>query len=696
MGTTTKSLRNIALIGHGSTGKTTLTEQILFNGGVISRAETVESGKTTSDYTEEEIERKISIHTSLSHCAWKDMKVNILDTPGSSDFIGEVVSAFRASEAAVMLIAGDAGVQIETIKIWRRLNRLNKPRIVFINKMDKERADFDKCMNDLKDKFDSTFVPFTIPIGAGSDFKGIINLLEKKAYMVSEDGKQGTPAEIPADMKTKADEYYSILVERAAEGDDSIIEKYLEQGTLSSEELVIGLTEGLKNNKIVPVLCGSALKNTGVVSLLDFIALAGPSPAGLIEEATDNNGTPVKVETKEDASFSAFVFKTSIDQFSGRLSFIKVMSGKVTADSEVYNVRESKKERVGKLYTTLGKKLEEMKEIVAGDIGIFTKLDSVRTNDTLCTADKQINFKPLELPQPVHSVTISATSKKEEDKLNQLLHKAAEEDPTFRIHFNAETRENVISGMGELHLGIILDKIKNNSKIDIQTKVPRIAYRETITKGSDAEYTHKKQTGGHGQYAKVVLQIKPLERGKQFNFVNAIHGGSIPKNYIPAVEKGVLEGMEQGILAGYPVVDLEATVVDGKEHPVDSSDMAFKLASRGALKDAMEKAKPVLLEPIMNLSVFVEEQYLGSVLSDLSSKRGKVQGQEPIGGGILEIKAQVPHAELLRYAIDLRSITSGTASFEMEFSHYEPIAGKIAEDVIKAAKQAAEAAAAEK
>jgi elongation factor G len=684
MSVTTENIRNIALCGHGSTGKTTLTETILFNGGAIPKPESVETGKTVSDTSEEEISRKISIHSSLSYIMWNGYKINILDTPGVSDFVGEVVSALRAAELAVILVGADVGVQIETVKLWRRLNKTSFPRVVFINKMGKEHADFKKALDDLKAKFTASFVPLTIPIGKGNAFQGVINLIEMKAYLKSE-GKKPAPSDIPEELKAEAEKYHEAMVETAAEGDDKLIEKFFEQGSLSEEEIQKGLAKGIKNGKIVPVLCGSALDNKGVFSLLDVIVHVGPSPEGETT-AADAKGNEITRAVKSSEPFSAFVFKTSIDQFSGKLSYIKVLSGSLKPDSEVINSRDEHKEKNSKIYTCIGKKLVETQELTAGDIGVLTKMNSVATNDTVCSADSLIRFKSLDLPQPVHAVAISATTKKDEDKLNQLLLRTAEEDLTFVLTYNKETKETVVSSMGELHLSIILDRIKEKQKIEMETHVPKIAYRETLQSKSGAEYTHKKQTGGHGQYAKVVLEIAPLARGEQFKFVNAIFGGSIPKGYIPGVEKGVIEGMEHGILAGYPVVDLEAKVIDGKEHPVDSSEMAFKLASRGALRAALEKANPVLLEPVMNLSVFVDDAYLGDILSDISSRRGRVLGQEPIGGGIQEVKAQVPQSELLRYSIDLKSITSGTASFEMEFSHYSPITGKIADEVIKAAQ----------
>ncbi|MFP4363777.1 MAG: elongation factor G [Spirochaetia bacterium] len=690
MAITSDAIRNIAFAGHGSTGKTTLVEQILFNGGQIAKPETVASGKTVSDYHEEEVERGISVHASLSYVNWEEKLVNMLDTPGSSDFVGEVVAAFRSAESAVVVLGGKAGVQIETIKVWRRLNQRNMPRIAFINKMDEDRADYSTVLSDLSEKFDATFVPICVPFGNGADFKGVVDLIEQKAYLAPGFGTKEKETEITDEIQAIIDEYKPILDESAAEGVEELVEKYLEEGELSAEDIKTGLLTGFKNNTLVPVLCGAAEQGSGITPLMHFVANDGPAPLGQQEPAEKDDGEEISVKIDPEGDLAALVFKTSIDQFSGKLSFTKVISGKLHTDMEVFNARSDKKEKISKIYRAVGKKLEDVKELVAGDIGILAKMAVAETNDTLCAEDCTFHMKSLKLPQPVHSVAISATSKKDEDKLNQMLQRAAEEDLTFTIDFNKETKETVISGMGELHLNMILDKIRDHQKIEMETKVPKIPYRETITKPSGAEYTHKKQSGGHGQFGRVVLNIEPLQRGEQFDFVNAIHGGSISKGYIPGVEKGVLEAMDEGVVAGYPVVDVRSTVVDGKEHPVDSSEMAFKIAARGAFRDAMQKAGAVLLEPVMDLEVFIDDQYLGDVLSDLSSKRGRVLGQENMGGGIQEVKAQVPQAELQRYSIDLRSITSGTGSFEAEFSHYAPISGKIAEEVIAKAKAEAE------
>ena len=682
MSFTTDAIKNAALAGHGGTGKTTLFERLLFAGGAIARPETVESGKTVGDYSPEEIERKISIHAALAHMERNGRKINLFDTPGSSDFIGDVILSFRAAEFALLLVDGRDGVQIETIKLWRNLEGRRKPRGVFLNKMDDERAAFDRVLGDIKEKFKVEPVPVTIPMGNGSAFTGVIDVLAGKAFLAGGDGME-KEAPVPAEFQAAYEAAREKLIEAAAEGDDTLMEQYIEQGSLSAEEMHTGLIEALAENKFLPAFAGSALKNSGMASLLDFIADVCPAPKTAKDTAKGADGAEVKVPVDPGKPLSALVIKTSYDQFSGKLSWVKVVTGKLTADSEAYDTAESKKERVGKLYICQGKKLEEVKELCAGDVGLITKSASLKTNDTLGADDSVLPFVPLRLPEPVHSVAVNALAKKDEDKLGESLVKASEEDKTFRYQYNAETHETVISGMGELHINIILDKIKANQKIEMETHVPKVAYRETITKKAGAEYTHKKQTGGHGQYGKVVMEIAPLPRGENYQFVNAIFGGAIPKNYIPGVEKGVVEGMAHGTMAHYPVVDVEVKIVDGKYHPVDSSELSFKLAARNAFREAMRQAAPALLEPVMNLTVFVEEKYLWDVMSDLSGKRGKIHGQDS-AGGIAEIHAEVPQAELLRYSIDLRSITSGTGSFSVEFAHYAPVSGRIADDVIKA------------
>jgi elongation factor G len=685
MNFTSDLVRNVSISGHGGTGKTTLFERLLFSGGVIAKPETVESGKTVSDSTPEELERKISIHAVMANIVRGGKKINIFDTPGAADFVGDVILTYRAAEFALVVVDGRSGVQIETIKLWRNLESRKKPRGIVITKLDDDKADFDRVLADIKEKFKVNAVPFTLPLGSGSAYKGVVDVTSQKAYMADAAGieKEAPP---PDDAKPATDAALEKITEAAAEGNDALMEKFLDSGALDASEIKTGLAAALAEGKFTPIFASAALKNSGLVPLLDFIASICPSPLTAKDLARPLDGAEDKIIPLDAASpLSALVIKTTYDQFSGKLSWIKVVGGKLVSDSDVLNVSESKKERVGKLFTCVGKKLEEVKELNAGDTGIIAKSTTMKTNDTIAAADLGWRFVPLRLPAPVHSVAVSAVEKKNDDKLGDFFVRAAEEDHTFRYEFNPETKETVISGMGELHINMILEKAKQSQKIDVVTNIPRVAYRETITKKASAEYTHKKQTGGHGQYGKVVLEIAPLGRGEQYKFINAIFGGAVPKNYIPGVEKGIAEGMARGVMAGYPVVDVEVKIVDGKYHPVDSSELSFKLASRNAFREAMKLASPVLLEPIMDLTVIVESKYLGDVMSDLSSKRGKIQGESSLGGGIEEVKAQVPASELLRYSIDLRSITSGTGSFGVEFSHYSPISGKIADDVIKAA-----------
>ncbi|AEF84355.1 translation elongation factor G [Treponema primitia ZAS-2] len=686
MSFTTDLVKNVSIAGHGGTGKTTLFERLLFAGGSISKPETVESGKTVGDSSPEEIERKISIHAALAHIERNSKKINIFDTPGSSDFTGDVILTFRSSEFALLTVDGRTGIQIETIKLWRNLEGRKKPRGIFVTKLDEERADFNKVLDDLKEKFKIDPIPLTIPMGAGPSFAGVIDVLHEKAYSIDSAGGLEKEGPIPAEFKAAVDAAREKLIEAAAEGDDTLMEHYIDKGSLEAEEIYKGLIEALAEHKTIPVFAGSAIKNSGLIPFLDFAAEIVPTPNTAKDIALDGEGNQKDVPIDPGKPLSALVIKTAYDQFSGKLSWVKIITGKLAAESDAQNVSENKKERIGKLYICQGKKLEEVKELYAGDVGIISKSATLRTNDTITAGDSSLRFLPLRLPEPVHSVAVNAAAKKDDDKLGEFLVRAAEEDKTFRYQFNGETKETVISGMGELQVNIILDKVKATQKIEVETHVPRIAYRETITKKAAAEYTHKKQTGGHGQYGKVLLEIAPLKRGENYQFINAIFGGSIPKNYIPGVEKGVLEGMAAGTMAGYPVVDVEVKVVDGKYHPVDSSELAFKLAARNAFREAMRQASPTLLEPVNNLTVFVEDKYLGDVMSDLSGKRGKILGQDSVGGGIEEIRAQVPMAELLRYSIDLRSITSGTGSFSVEFDHYAPISGRIAEDVIKASE----------
>ncbi|NCC63199.1 MAG: elongation factor G [Spirochaetia bacterium] len=687
MSVVSKDLRNVAIIGHNETGKTTLVEQMLFYANVISRAESVGSGKTTSDYTEEEIAQKISIHASLASLQWEGKTLNILDTPGTAGFIGETICGFRSCESALMVVDGRDGAQIETIKLWRYLDQRNKPRAVFINKLDRDRADYSQTLENLKETFNATFVPVSIAMGSGKDFQGIINLIENKAYRVNDNGKE-TIEDIPSEYTDLVEQFRNDLIENAAEGADDLIEKYFDAGTLDSDEIRRGLREGMNDNRVIPVFCGASELGSGITSLLNFIRNNFPNPVGKFDWVKTDDGSEQEFPISEESPTAAVVFKTTIDQFSGKLSFLKVLRGSVKGDTELFNPQINKKERSNKVYRMIGKKLVETDMLAAGDIGVIAKSNIASTNATLVEGnDQKITFRPLAFPQPIYSLAISSDDKKSEVKMNESLHKVTEEDLTFRIKFNEETKENVVAGMSELHLNMILNRVKEKQKININTKLPKVAYRETITKKSGiAEYSHKKQSGGHGQYARVLIEIEPIERGQYYSFTNAIKGGSVSKGYIPGIEKGLHEQMEEGFLAGYPMMDIGITLIDGKEHPVDSSEMAFKLAAKGAMRLALEKAGTVLLEPFMALSVYIDNDYLGDILSDLSGKRGRVLGQEDMGH-LQMVKAQVPQSELLNYAIDLKSMTSGTGSFEMEFDHYEPLSGKLADDVIRNYKE---------
>ena len=688
-----KDIRNVAVVGHNGTGKTSLVESMLYYTGAIPKAEAVAGGKTTSDFTEEEIARKISVHTALASTEWMGKRINILDTPGTADFIGEAICSFRSAEAALMLVDARDGAQIETIKLWRRLDTRNKPRAVFINKMDKERANSRDVLDNLTEEFHSNFAPVTIPIGYAEEFKGVINLIENQAYKFNPNGKEEI-IPIPADMAETVEKYREELIEKAAEGADDLIEKYFEEGTLSDEDIRRGLREGLARNSVVPVFVGASEKGAGVTSLLNFIKNNFPIPTGTFEYILKEDGSEERnypIGGKDSAE--AYVFKTTIDQFSGKLSYIKVVNGTVGPDTDLSNPETGKRGKPGKIYRALGKKLIEIDCLNAGDIGIIAKFDPAATNATLLNdPNSKIRFRPLKLPQPIYELAISAGDKKSEDKMNDALHKITEEDLTFEMKYNEETRESIIGGMGELHINMILDKVKEKQKISINTKIPKIAYRETITKKSGlAEYSHKKQSGGHGQFGRVVIEIYPIERGQYYAFENTVKGGAISKGYVPGIEKGIHEKMEEGFLAGYPLVDIGVNLIDGKEHPVDSSEMAFKLAAKGAMDIALSKAGAVLLEPFCKLEVFVDQDYLGSILSDLSGRRGRVLGQEDMGH-LTSVRAEVPMAELRSYAIDLKSMTQGSGSFEIEFDHYETLNGKLAEDVIAEAKREREAA----
>jgi elongation factor G len=677
---------NIALAGHTSVGKTTFLDTLLWDVGAADSLGTVDEGKSLSDYDEEEIKRKISIKSSVFTIDRDDTRTTVVDTPGSSDFTGEVVSSFYGVDSVLLLIDAVNGVEIETSKIWSRAKNMMLPVLVFINKIDKERADFKKVLVNIRENLGIRPFSVQIPVGSENGFRGVVDLVRMKAYLYDGGGKHGKEGDIPEELKDEAENLRNELIETAAESRDELTEKYLEGEEITEDEIIQGLRDMVIAGEAVPVLCGSCSLNRGIAEALDMISLLAP-PSNFRKKltVTDANDASREIELEESTNspFTGLVFKTVIDQFAGKISYMRVFSGVLRSEEEVYNATLERKEKLSKLALPFGKSPRLLKgDAEEGDIVVLTKLPNAETGHTLCATDNQVLVAEMKLPNPVHSVAIRAKNKKEEDKLNAQIQRAAEEDISFHVDYNKETKQTVISGMGELQFNIVLSRIKEKLGIEFLTSTPLVAYRETIQAPSKASYKHKKQSGGHGQYGEVHLELEPLERGSGFEFVDKIVGGVIPKGYIPGVEKGVVEAMEEGVVAGYPVVDIRTNLVFGSYHDVDSSELSFKIAGRQAFKLAMEQAKPTLLEPIMDLSVYVSDQYTGDIMSDLNSKRGRVLGMDNLGGGIQKIRARVPQAELLKFSIELRSITSGTGSFEMEFSHYDPISGKIAEDVI--------------
>ncbi len=693
----TQQIRNVAILGHSSTGKSTLFDAILLSGGKIERIGNPKDGSLTSDYDEEEKNRTMSIRSALGFVEHDDVKINVLDTPGMADFVGEARAALQVAEAAIVVVDSVDGVQIETEKAWRYLTEHNIPRIIFINKMDKERANFSSTIENIKTKLNANAVPLCLPVGEGDNFSNIVDIIEMKLVTAKDSGKGFQYSDVPDDLKDTATEEREKVIEFAAEGDDELIEKFLDGNELSDEEITLGLKNMVSEAKLDPVICGSSLNAIGAHSLIKFIKDYIPSPAIKTEYTGHDPSDETKevaVQSQDDKPLSAVVWKTYIDQYAGRFNYLKVTSGKLLPDSEVLNANRNSKERVSKLYTMLGNQQVDVPKLNCGDIGVVVKLEKTSTIDTLCDPKNGVVIPVINLPEPVFTYAIESTQKGDEDKIGQFMNRVTEENPTISFMFNPETKQTVLSGMGEMQLDIILKSMAEKSKVEVLTKEPRIAYKETITKKAEARYKHKKQSGGHGQYGEVYVRVSPLARGEGFQFKDSIVGGVIPKGYIPGVEKGLVEGMEEGPLAKYPIVDIWIELYDGSFHAVDSSEMSFKIAGRNAVKEAVESAGPHLLEPVMEVDIYVDSEFMGDILNDITSRRGRVLGMgskdEEDSGGVSVVKANAPLAEMLRYSIDLRSMTSGKATFEMKFSHYDPISGKIAEKVIDDRKKALE------
>ena len=686
-------LRNIGIMAHIDAGKTTVTERILYYTGMTHKIGEVHDGQATMDWMEQEKERGITITAAATTCAWKDHMINIIDTPGHVDFTIEVERSLRVLDGAVGVFCAVGGVQPQSETVWRQAQRYLVPRIAFVNKMDRVGADFFSVMDQIRNKLGAHPIAVQLPLGQEENFTGVIDLITMQAIRFDEESK-GARFEvfpIPDEYMDLAVEYHDRILNAVSDIDEHIMEAYLNGVKIYPAAIKAAVRRGTLLLSLTPVICGAAFKNKGVQPLLDAIVDYLPSPLdkGAVSGMSDAGEEHKRVPSDEEA-FSAIAFKVMNDPYVGQLTYIRTYSGVLNSGDTVYNSSTGKKERIGRLVRMFADKREDIKTLYAGDIAAILGLKGTGTGHSLCDRSKPIILEAIKFPEPVISIAIEPKSKADQERLGMALARLAMEDPSFRVHVDPEMGDTIISGMGELHLEIIVDRLKREFGVEANIGMPQVAYKETITRAVDEEYKHAKQTGGHGQYAKVSLEVNPIPRGEKYKFTNAIFGGAISKGYIPGIEKGVVEAMEAGVLAGYPVVDVEARVVDGKEHPVDSSELAFKLAARESFRECMRNAKPVLLEPVCNLTVFADEQYLGAVLSDLSAKRGKVLGQNPIGGATLEIKAQVPQAELMRYAIDLKALTAGTGSFELAFDHYSPISGRIADDVIKAAQAAKE------
>lgn len=678
----TDKIRNVALIGHGGSGKTTLTEALLFATGVTNRQGRVEDGNTVSDFDKEEINRKVSIGTTVIPVEWDDMKINIIDTPGYFDFVGETYGALRASEGAILVVDASAGIEVGTEKAWNLLEKHKRPRFIFLNKMDKENINFDKLIGELKETFGDKVFPFALPVGEAEKFKGFVNVRDEVAYRYDDRVKSEIP--LYEDEKISIIDIRESMMEKVAETDDVLLEKFFSGEAFTTEEIATGLRAAVANGEIVPVFIGSAEKGIGMDYLLSVIDRYIPSPAdvGSIMGLKDGVEVERKIDVKEP--FSAIVFKTIIDPFVGKLSLFKVMSGKITKDSEIYNSSKEKTEKLGGLFVLRGKNQIDASEIIAGDIGATSKLQYTETGDSLSDRSNHTVYKRISYPQPTLFLSVEAKNKGDEEKINSSLIKLTEEDPTFTLERNSETKQLLIGGQGNMQLTVITDKLKNTFGVEVLLKNPKIAYRETIKATASVQGKHKKQSGGAGQYGDVHVRFEPSD--EEFVFEEEVFGGSVPRNFYPAVERGIRDSLEHGVLAGYPVVNIKAILFDGSYHPVDSNEMAFRIAASMAFKKGMEMAKPILLEPIVSVEVNIPDDYMGDIMGDMNKRRGRILGMEQLEDGTQLVSAEAPHAEMFQYAIDLRSMTQSRGSFTMEFTRYDEVPAMIAEKIIADSK----------
>ncbi|HVR42736.1 MAG TPA: elongation factor G [Thermoanaerobaculia bacterium] len=684
-------IRNLAVVGHNDTGKTTLISQLLFNAGAVTRLGSILDGTTVTDFDPDEVERKHSISAALAHAEWKDHKINLIDTPGFGIFLMEAKSAMRVADSAAVVVSGVTGAEVSTEKVWKFADELALPAMFVANKMDRERASASRTLDSLQKKFGKSVTPIQIPIGEEKDFRGVIDLISMKAWIYETDGSgKFTVGEIPASQREQADQAREQLIEKVAEGDDTLMERFFEQGGLSQEEMIEGLQREILAREIFPLVYASSSHNIGGHPILDAMlqlmpaADRGPAVKGRVGEEE------VSLERKDDAPLSALVFKTMSDPFAGRVSMFRVFSGVLSSDTTCLNTSREHEERIGKLQALQGKQQTAVGELHAGDIGGVAKLKDSHTGDTIASKDHPVVLRHISYPEPVISFAIEPKSKGDEDKISTAMSRIMEEDPTIRLGRDEQTKEVLISGQGQLHVEVIVAKLRKKYGVEVILHPPKVPYRETITRAADAHGRHKKQSGGHGQFADCKIKMEPLPRGADFEFVDDIFGGAIPRQYIPAVEKGIQDARSQGYLAGFPVVDFRVRLHDGQFHAVDSSELAFKIAGGLAFKEAMANARPTLLEPIMHVEVYTPTDYVGDLMGDLTSRRGKMEAMESEGDTQV-IKAQAPMSEMLTYGSVLRSITQGRGSFHMEFSHYDEVPRHLQDKIIAEAKKAHEA-----
>ena len=655
----TPRLRNVALLSHSGAGKTILAEAMLFATGATTRQGTIEEGTTASDFEPEEQRREASVQTAIVPCMWRDHKINVLDSPGYADFRGDVIAATRVADSAVIVVAAPSGVEVGTTQMWRIAEERGLPRILFISKLDRENTDFGRVLDSLTETFGRACVAVQVPVGSEADFSGVVNLLDPDAG-------------IPDGLESEVEEARERLVEAVAETDDDLTTKYLEGEELTSEEIVTGLKQGIASGEIVPVMAGAATVGIGATDLMDAIVNLLPSPAKSTTAATAD-GDEVELDGDPNGPLAALVFKTAADPFVGKISYFRVYNGTFKSDSQIANATRDEPERAGQLFVMTGKEQQPVSDLAPGDIGVVPKLSSVLTGDTLTDRGTQLRLTGLEFGPPVHRMAVYPKTKADLDKLTAALARITEEDPSLQLTRDAGTNEMLLGGLGDVHVDIAVEKMKRKFGVEVQLEIPKVAYHETISMPTKVEYRHKKQSGGHGQFGHVWLEIQPLDRGSGFEFDNKVVGGSVPREYIPSVEKGCKQAIEDGVLAGYPVVDLKATLVDGKYHPVDSSGVSFEIAGNHALSDGIRQADPTLLEPIMLARITVPESDTGDVMGDLNGKRARILGMLPNGDGTTTVEAEVPQIEMLRYATELRSQTQGRGTFTIDFHHYDEV-----------------------